>query len=148
MPTGWRPKDVSIAYPSQKIKDPKKQLKYDTPNSFSLIIYSWVQLFFALVFMFHLFTVLHLTEPIYNYLYAVFIFTGIFSYTSLLDGSSYAWVAETFKLMLGLSIIFMQEYQWYGMDVYPVLLIILGSFLGSLYFYGENKRNISRLLMN
>jgi hypothetical protein len=65
-----------------------------------------------------------------------------------LDGSSYAWVAETFKLMLGLSIIFMQEYQWYGMDAYPVLFIILWSFLGSLYFYGENKRNISRLSMN
>ena len=148
MPTGWRPEDVSIAYPSQKIKDPKKQLKYDTPNSFALIIYSWVQLFFALVFMFHLFTVLHLTEPIYNYLYAVFIFSGIFSYTSLLDGSSYAWVAETFKLILGLSIIFMQEYQWYGMDAYPVLFIILGSFLGSLYFHGENKQNISRLPAN
>ena len=148
MPTGWRPKDVSIAYPSQKIKDPKKQVKYDTANSFALIVYSWVQLFFALVFMFHLFTVLHSTEPIYNYLYAIFIFTGIFSYTSLLDGSSYAWVAETFKLMLGLSIIFMQEYNWYGMDVYPVLFIILGSFLGSLYFYSENKRNVSRLSMN
>ena len=148
MPTGWRPKDVSIAYPSQKNKDPKKQVKYDTANSFALLVYSWVQLFFALVFMFHLFTVLHSTEPIYNYLYAIFIFTGIFSYTSLLDGNSYAWVAETFKLILGLSIIFMQEYQSYGMDVYPVLLIILGSFLGSLYFYGENKRNISRLSMN
>ena len=148
MPTGWRPKDVSIAYPSQKIKNPKNQVKYDTANSFALIVYSWVQLFFALVFMFHLFTVLHSTEPIYNYLYAIFIFTGIFSYTSLLDGSSYVWVAETFKLMLGLSIIFMQEYQWSGMDAYPVLFIILGSFLGSLYFYGENKRNISRLLMN
>ena len=77
MPTGWSPEDVSIAYPSQKIKDTKKQLKYDTPNSFALIVYSWVQLFFALVFMFHLFTVLHLTEPIYNYIYAIFIFTGI-----------------------------------------------------------------------
>jgi len=101
-----------------------------------------------LMFMFHLFTVLHSTEPIYNYLYAIFIFTGIFSYTSLLDGSSYAWLAETFKLMLGLSIIFMQEYNWYGMDVYPVLFIILGSFLGSLFFYSENKRNVSRLSMN
>ena len=148
MPTGWRPEDVSIAYPSQKIKDPKKQLKYDTPNSFALIVYSWLQLFFALVFMFHLFTVLHSTEPIYNYLYAIFIFTGIFSYTSLLDGSSYAWLAETFKLMLGLSIIFMQEYNWFGMNVYPVLFIILGSFLGSLYFYSENKRNVSTPVSN
>ena len=148
MPTGWRPKDVSIAYPSQKIKDPKKQVKYDTANSFALIVYSCVQLFFAVVFMFHLFTVLHSTEPIYNYLYAIFIFTGIFSYTSLLDGSSYAWVAETFKLIFGISIIFMQEYHWYGMDAYPVLFIIMGSFLGSLYFYSENKRNSSRVSTN
>ena len=148
MPTVWTHKDDSIAYPSQKIKNPKNQVKYDTANSVALIVYSWVQLFFALVFMFHLFTVLHSTEPIYNYLYAIFIFTGIFSYTSLLDGSSYAWLDETFKLMLGLSIIFMQEYNWYGMDVYPVLFFIMGSFLGSLYFHSENKRNVSRLSMN
>ena len=151
MPTGWRPGDVSKMYPIKKIKDPNKQIKYNTKNSSGLIYFCWAQLFFTGLFMFHLFTVIHNTEMVYNYLYALFIFVSIFSYTSLLDGSTYSWVAEIFKLVLGLSIIYTQNYSWYnlsGMSIYPVLAFITGSFLCSLYFQNNNKRRTTDLSIN
>ena len=151
MPTGWRPGDVSRMYPLKKIEDPNKQIKYNTKNSSGLIYFCWAQLFFTGLFMFHLFTVIHNTEMVYNYLYALFIFVSIFSYTSLLDGSTYSWVAEIFKLVLGLSIIYTQNYSWYnlsGMSIYPVLAFITGSFLCSLYFQNNNKRRTTDLSIN
>ena len=151
MPTGWRPGDVSRIYPLKKIEDPNKQIKYNTKNSSGLIYFCWAQLFFTGLFMFHLFTVIHNTEMVYNYLYALFIFVSIFSYTSLLDGSTYSWVAEIFKLVLGLSIIYTQNYSWYnlsGMSIYPVLAFITGSFLCSLYFQNNNKRRTTDLSIN
>jgi sterol desaturase/sphingolipid hydroxylase (fatty acid hydroxylase superfamily) len=151
MPTGWRPGDVSRIYPLKKIEDPNKQIKYNTKNSSGLIYFCWAQLFFTGLFMFHLFTVIHNTEMVYNYLYALFIFVSIFSNTSLLDGSTYSWVAEIFKLVLGLSIIYTQNYSWYnlsGMSIYPVLAFIAGSFLCSLYFQNNNKRRTTDLSIN
>ena len=148
MPTGWRPEDVKIAYPSMKIKDPSKQEKYETKNPLSLIVYCWMQLLVALVFMFHLFTVLHNTEPVFNYLYAVFIFISIFSYTSLLDQSRLTLVAEAFKLFLGISIIYFQDYSWYNVDIiytYLVCVIVIGSFFSTIYFQVNHKQEVTDL---
>ena len=148
MPTGWRPEDVKIAYPSKKIKDTSKQEKYETKNSPSLILYCWMQLLVALVFMFHLFTVLHYTDPVFNYLYAVFIFISIFSYTSLLDQSRLTLVAESIKLFLGISIIYFQDYSWYNVDIiytYLVGIIITGSFFSTIYFQVSHKQEIADL---
>ena len=146
MPTGWRPEDVKISYPSVKIKDPSQQKKYETKNSPSLIIYCWMQLLIVLVFMFHLFTVLHNTQPSLNYLYAVFIFISIFSYTSLLDQSRLTLVAETIKFLLGISIIYFQDYSWYNVDIiytYLIGIIITGSFFSTIYFQINNKKELS-----
>ena len=123
-------------------------IKYNTKNSSGLIYFCWAQLFFAMVFMFHMFTIIHNTEPLFNYLYALFIFVSIFSYTSLLDNSSYSWIAEVCRLVLGLSIIYAQGYSWYnlnGLSIYAVLLIIVGSFLWFLYFQNDIKRRIPNL---
>ena len=148
MPTGWRPEDVKITYPSLKIKDPSQQEKYETKNSLSLIVYCWIQLLVALVFMFHLFTVLHYTDPVFNYLYAVFIFISIFSYTSLLDQSRLTLVAETFKFFLGISIIYFQGYSWYNVDIiytYLVGVIIIASFFSTIYFQVNNNQEVADL---
>ena len=148
MPTGWRPEDVKITYPSLKIKDPSQQEKYETKNSLSLIVYCWIQLLVALVFMFHLFTVLHYTDPVFNYLYAVFIFISIFSYTSLLDQSRLTLVAETLKFFLGISIIYFQGYSWYNLDIiytYLVGVIIIASFFSTIYFQVNNNQEVADL---
>ena len=105
MPTGWRPKDVLENYPNNKLKIPGERIKYNTDNSSLLILFCWAQLIFALVFMFHLFLVLHQYEPFLNYLYAIFIFLNIFSYTSLLDNSKLSLYAEMLKFLLGVGIL-------------------------------------------
>ena len=59
MPTGWRPDDVSKDYPIKKLSNVQNQKKYDTENSFFLIVFCWIQLIFTIGFMFHMFLVLH-----------------------------------------------------------------------------------------
>ena len=145
MPTGWRPDDVKLSYPVYKI-NPKKQKKYDTHCSNSLLYYAWVQLFFSMIFMFHLFTVFHLTDSHLNYLYAIFIFCGIFSYTSLLDGKKYFIFAEFFRLLIGIYIILVHDFNWYnlnGIYFYFILCVISISFFISVYFYKNNNQIIA-----
>ena len=145
MPTGWRPDDVKLSYPVYKI-NPKKQKKYDTHCSNSLLYYAWVQLFFSMIFMFHLFSVFHFTDSHLNYLYAIFIFCGIFSYTSLLDGKKYFIFAEFFKLLIGIYIILVHDFNWYnlnGIYFYFILCVISISFFISVYFYKNNKQIIA-----
>ena len=148
MPTGLRPEDWAKMYTAKKRKHSGKQINYNTQYSSGLIFFCWTQLFFSMAFMFHLFIVLHNTEPLFNYLYAIFIFVSIFSYTSLLDNSSYAWIAEACKLVLGISIIYSQDYNWYNLEgvyIYPVVIILVGSFLCSLYLQIGNKRKVPDL---
>ena len=146
MPTGWRPEDVKISNPINKINNPNKQKKYETNCSNSLVYYAWVQLFFSMIFMFHLFTVFHITELHLNYLYAIFIFSGIFSYTSLLDGKKYSILSEFFRLLIGIYIISAHNFNWYnlnGVYFYLILCVICISFCISIYFYKNNKQVIA-----
>jgi hypothetical protein len=94
--------------------------------------------------MFHLFTVLHETEAIYNYFYAVFIFLNIFSYTSLLDNSKYSFYAETLKFLLGLGILQLQSLKWFGMSGISVYVFLILSLAITAYFYLNNQK-ISKL---
>ena len=140
MPTGWRPADILKIDDNGIIKNPSSQEKYITDISFSLTLFCWVQLFFTTVFMFHLFTVLHETEAIYNYFYAVFIFLNIFSYTSLLDNSKYSFYAETLKFLLGLGILQLQSLKWFGMSGISVYIFLILSLAITAYFYLNNQK--------
>ena len=55
MPTGWRPNDVSLKFPIQKIDNPLKQKKYNPYISKKLVMFSWIEYFVASTMMFHLF---------------------------------------------------------------------------------------------
>ena len=135
MPTGWRPTDVLELDNNEIMKDPISRDKYVTDISFPLTLYCWAQLFFTTVFMFHLFTVFHETEAIFNYFYAVFIFLNIFSYTSLLDNREYSFYAEILKFFLGLGILQLQSLRWFNMSGFPVFLFLILSLSISMYFY-------------
>lgn len=148
MPTGWRPKDVSENYPNDKIKISGEQIKYNTDNSSSLIIFCWTQLIFALVFMFHLFLVLHQSEPFFNYLYAIFIFLNIFSYTSLLDNSKLSLYAEMLKFLLGIGILQLQSFTWFNIDGMPVLLFLIISLFTTIFLYLNNQKSVELTLIN
>ena len=148
MPTGWRPKDVLENYPNNKLKIPGEQIKYNTDNSTLLLIFCWVQLIFALVFMFHLFLVLHQYEPFLNYLYAIFIFLNIFSYTSLLDNSKLSLYAEMLKFLLGVGILQLQSFTWFNIGGVPVILFLIISLLFTIFLYLNNHKTVKLTLVN
>ena len=140
MPTGWRPADVSKDYPIKKLSNVQNQKKYDTENSFFLIVFCWIQLIFTLGFMFHMFLVLHQNDISYNYLYAIFIFIGIFAYTSLLDQSSYAFFAEVMRFIFGLWILQSQNFSWFNINGISIFLFLIISLFTSAYFHFHSQK--------
>ena len=140
MPTGWRPADVSKDYPIKKLSNVQNQKKYHTENSFFLILFCWIQLIFTLGFMFHLFFVLHQNDIIYNYFYAIFIFISIFAYTSLLDKSSYAFLAEVMRFIFGVWILQLQNFSWFNINGISIFLFLIISMFTSAYFHFHTQK--------
>ena len=143
MPTGWRPEDVVKRFPIKQIDNPNLQIKYKTNNSFVLLSWTWFQYFVAFFLMFHLFIVLSEYQMIMNYLYVSFLLLHIFSFTSTLDYKYYAVVADFLKLIMGIAIIYFQNFSWFGLNNFFVLLLLvylLVSLIVSFYFYEKNKK--------
>ena len=72
-----------------------------------------------------------------NYLYAIMLIINIFSFTSTLDRRNYALVAESIKIVLGFSLLYFQNYSWFGLTgfyVYAIILYLIMSFLSTIYF--------------
>ena len=142
MPTGWRPADVKEKYPLQEVTNPEKQIKYKTENSILLVANSWVQLNITIILMFHMFTIIPSFSAILNYLYAIMLIVNVFSFTSTLDHRNYALVAESVKLSLGFSLLYFQNYSWFGLSgfyVYGLIFYFIISFLLTYYFQNEIK---------
>ena len=147
MPTGWRPLDVKEKFPLHEITNPGKQSKYNTKNSRFIIAYSWTQLTITHFLMFHLFTIISNFSTTMNYLYAIVLILSIFSFTSLLDHRNYALVAEAVKLVLGFSLLYFQNYSWFGLSgfyVYVLIFYFIISFLLAYYFQNEIKISTPR----
>ena len=82
-----------------------------------------------------------------NYLYGVILILNIFSFTSTLDHRIYAIAAEFVKLFLGFSLLYIQNYTWFGLTgiyVYGLILYFITSFLLTVYFRNEMKITSSR----
>ena len=148
MPTGWRPPDVKEKYPLKEITDPKKQIKYHTQNSKLLVVWSWSQLTVTALLMFHMFTIIPNGIDTMSYLYAVMLLLTVFSFTSTLDQRSNGLVAESLKMILGFSILYFQDFGWFGLSgvyVYGLMFYFITSIFLTFYFQKENKIRISNL---
>jgi sterol desaturase/sphingolipid hydroxylase (fatty acid hydroxylase superfamily) len=139
MPTGWRPEDVKENYPVEIIEHAEEQHKYDTPASTYLKTWSWMQLVIHVILMLYLFNNIAEVSLPEMMLYGLFLFTSIYSFTTLMDGSKYAVWTEIIKMACGLSIVYWQQ-GWYGIDAvvgfgsYIIVGYIILSMLMSLYF--------------
>ena len=76
---------------------------------------------------------------------ALFLFFGIFAYTSLMDGHWAALVAEVLKVSTALYFMFWAADSWYfylgSIDLYAVLLVyVLSSFIISTWLYLRIER--------
>ncbi|HEY4937323.1 MAG TPA: sterol desaturase family protein [Puia sp.] len=152
MPTGWRPADVTVKYPIQKIDDVYHFIKYDTVASTGLKVWSWVQVTTTYLFILYLFgniTFINKMNGTYVYLYGAFIFLTVYSSSELMDRSAYAIFWELLKDSFGLVLIIIIG-DWFGMDSFSPILnkmviaylilsaIVTGHFV--LSFYKERNR--------
>ncbi len=129
MPTGWRPKDVDEKYPITIIENVYNFKKYQPEASTSLKAYSLFQLSvttFLMLFMFSNYSEIGFDGLL---LFGAFIFTGIYGYTTLMDGKKYAVWIEVVRGIGGLALIYFTN-DWFGMDSY----LSMGSFIVALYF--------------
>lgn len=106
MPTGWRPQELIEKYPVHTINDVYKMEKYQSPNSTPLLIWSWVQLLLHLFLMLLFFNKMGSFSNGINIAYTVFLFISIFSFTSLMDRTILAPIAESIKFVLGFFILY------------------------------------------
>jgi alkylglycerol monooxygenase len=145
MPTGWRPADVSNAFPVPYTKEIYLRNKYDTIASPLFKAWAVGQLLITLLLMMFLFNNIG-TIPFSSVLfYGLFLFVNIFAYTSLMDGNLIGFVAEVFKFALGIMILYINDYQWFNIDnsIPFGTMIVLGylvlSLTSSVYFYLYEK---------
>ncbi|MEM9546859.1 MAG: sterol desaturase family protein [Bacteroidota bacterium] len=142
MPTGWRPDDRLRDAPVDFIKDPSKQVKYNTVGSLKMHVWMWFQLVLHITMMLYMFNVLGDYSFNIVLLYGLFLFLSIFAYTSLMDNSILAIPFEVAKLVLGLGIIYFVG-SWYGVDqVLPfgtaiLILYLIVSLILTVYFKSE-----------
>ena len=145
MPTGWRPEDVKEKFPIQIITDPTTQVKYRPKLNKSLKIWTWIQFVIFNGF------VLLLLFQIANYSYfelinlSLFIFIGIFAYTSLMDLNILAVVFEIAKFNLGMHFVFSSPNWFLINDYIPQGNFLVGAYLCIslifvLYFFYSYKR--------
>ena len=142
MPTGWRPDDVQLNFPLNKIENPNEQVKYAPFNPRGKIIWSWIQHGFALVITFHLLIGLEGRLMFVNYLYTAFLLMHIFSYTTMLDNKSYLIIVELIKLTLLVSYFIYQGYTWFGLDIFYGNMIVAYGVISFIITYYFHKKSI------
>ncbi len=127
MPTGWRPADVKEKYPVKSV-DPYQLVKYDTDASIAIKSWSWIQFIMLLIMLFHLlFMIVEIGTP-QIYVYGLFMFLCVYSYTTLMDLKASAMWLEIVKSGIGLLIIF-QTGSWFSIDsILPIGTMLFGAY--------------------
>jgi len=129
MPTGWRPEDVEKKYPIKSIDSVYDYKKYYPILSKELQYWSWVSIYSS----FYIYNVfinnLHIISFTDATLFATFIFTCIYSLTSLMDKEKNSWIAEFIKLTFGfLLLVYTNNFTELEMII-PFHEIIISSYL-------------------
>lgn len=124
MPTGWRPENFENKYPIAKIENVFHFDKYGTENSKTLISWSVTQMFITLLFMSYLFDNIAKIGLPTIFIYGIFLFITIYSYTELMDKNKYSVVWETIRFIFALAILYYYG-DWFGINA----LISFGNYL-------------------
>lgn len=149
MPTGWRPADVAEKYPIPYINDINNQQKYMPAASIYLKVWAWVQLTLTFLLMIFLLAQILVIPKSAVFVYAAFIFLSVYSYTSLMDKSRYAWLFELMRCAYAFGIIIFFN-GWFTIDnflqqgttvvvVYLVFSVIISFAFEYFEFRKENK---------
>ncbi len=116
-PTGWRPPDVAARFPVETVEDFSRFEKYDSHPSKALLSWSWFQLIVTLALMFYMFNQLAAIGFPLVLVYGAFLFVSVYSYTTLLDKSPWALLAEFIRFVFGMGTL-MALGGWYGAEAF------------------------------
>lgn len=133
MPTGWRPADVVEKFPVAKVTDVYHLNKYDAKAAIGLHRWLWIQVMVILLIISYFFANIARINKLgdsYIYLYGLFIFLSVYSYTDLMDRSRYAIVWESIKNIFGAALVFYIG-DWFGSTEWHFGL----SYLLLIYFF-------------
>lgn len=150
-PTGWRPVGFEEKYPIHKINDAYHFIKYNGGNDKALIYWSCLQVLITLAFVSYFFNNIAAIGLPNIFIYGLFIFITIYSYTELMDMNKYSIFWESIRMVFGISVVFYFG-DWFGLNAilpsgnYVVLSYFIISFLLNVYFvqfqFKNNKASI------
>jgi len=152
MPTGWRPAELMERFPEYSVENVYAMEKYQSALSRSLLFWSWAQLLFHLFLMLLLFNNMGKLSPAELIAYTIFMFSSIFAFTSLMDRSILALIAEVIKCTLGLAIIFSSG-NWMNLnEIFSgahllIAAYLLVSLLTTIYFLYREKTTQPTILL-
>lgn len=139
MPTGWRPEGFDDLHPVDKIDDVYNFFKFNPRHTKRLRIWSLLQMLVTLGFVGYLFYNIGSIGIPGVFIYGVFIFLSIYSYTELMDINSNALWFECLRVLYGVAIVVYTQ-DWFGMvntyswSIYIIVEYLLTSLLITLYF--------------
>jgi alkylglycerol monooxygenase len=150
-PTGWRPEGFEEKYPVHKIKDVYDFNKYNAGNVDALKYWSIAQVLITLVFLGFLCNNIAAIGLPKIFIYGVFIFITVYSYTELMDKNRLSIFWEGCRIMVGLAIIFYFG-DWFGLNKiwaignYVVMAYLIISFAINFYFITFNFKDTSMFI--
>jgi alkylglycerol monooxygenase len=124
MPTGWRPADVVANYPVSKIEDIYHFQKYDPETSPQLKTWALVQLMTTFAFIAYFFAHIGTIGSPDIFLYGLFIFITVYSYTELMDINPYSVWWEVMRVAIGLGIV-VYKGGWFGLNITMTYLMVV-----------------------
>lgn len=129
-PTGWRPENFEEKYPVNKITNVYLFNKYRTENSPKLTYWSAFQAIITLLFVSYLFNNVAIIGLLNSFVYGLFIFINIYSYTELMDTKTFSLFWESIKFIFGVGIIIYFG-DWFGLNT----LLPIGNYIILTYLF-------------
>ncbi len=143
MPTGWRPPDMILAYPVQKIENPYAQKKFHVDLNLKFELWVWVEFLVTISLMLLFFNNLGNFTPSLLIWIGIFFFLSIFSFTALMDQSRFAIAASFLGSLIGMVILFYFITLNFSLSLPIVLFLILNPIITTILL--QTKHNINTL---
>ena len=152
-PTGWRPENFEEKYPVNKITNVYSFDKYGTEASSKLIYWSITQALVTLLLVSFFFGNIAIIGLPVIFIYGLFIFVTVYSYTELMDESRFSIYWETIRFLFGLGILYYFG-DWFGFNSlflfgnYIIISYLLLSLAMAVYFVAFEFKTKNAILLN
>jgi alkylglycerol monooxygenase len=153
MPTGWRPEGFDEKYPLHKIDDVFNFKKFGTENSKTLIGWSITQMLITLLLITYFFDNIATIGFPGIFLYGIFVFITIYSYTELMDKNKYSFIWEGIRFLFAIAVI-TSTGSWFGIDTlipYGTFIVagyLATSLLVNIYFVASEFKTQNQPILN